>query len=88
MPQPPTKVTYSLPSELVDQVRSAVREGAAPSYSAFVERALLEAVRKAREEHLEGEFRQAASDPDFIRDVEQIEHDFAHADAEAARLIP
>ena len=41
----PVKVTYSLPQELIDEVRMVVREGAAPSYSAFVEDALREAVR-------------------------------------------
>ena len=88
MSKNPTKVTYSLPSELVDQVRSAVREGAAPSYSNFVEQALREAVRKAREQRLEEDFRQAANDPEFLTDLEQVEQDFQYADAEAARLIP
>ena len=34
------KVTYSLPEDLIDRVRSVVKGGAAPSYSAFVEQAI------------------------------------------------
>jgi Arc/MetJ-type ribon-helix-helix transcriptional regulator len=81
------KVTYSLPVDLVASVRSVVREGAAPSYSAFVESALREAVKEVREQLLAEEFEQAARDPDFIADIEAVEQDFAHADAESARLI-
>ena len=40
--RPVKKVTYSLPEELVESIRAVVREGAAPSYSAFVEQALEE----------------------------------------------
>jgi metal-responsive CopG/Arc/MetJ family transcriptional regulator len=43
------KVTYSLPQDLINEVRLVVREGAAPSYSAFVEDALRKAVRRERE---------------------------------------
>jgi Arc/MetJ-type ribon-helix-helix transcriptional regulator len=63
------KVTYSLPEELIDRVRSVVREGAAPSYSAFVEQALADRVRRAHEEKLAAEFRTAGSDPGFLADV-------------------
>ena len=76
------KVTYSLPEELVEGIRAVVREGAAPSYSAFVERALEEGVRRAREERLAEAFRQAGSDPAFLEDVEETMRDFRDADAE------
>ncbi len=82
------KVTYSLPADVVVEVRSVVREGAAPSYSAFVERALRDAVRAARERLLAAEFDEAAADPLFLADVEHVERDFESADAESARLMP
>jgi Arc/MetJ-type ribon-helix-helix transcriptional regulator len=63
------KVTYSLPEDLIDRVRSVVRDGAAPSYSAFVEQALADRVRRAHEELLAAEFRTAGSDPGFLADV-------------------
>ena len=82
------KVTYSLPEELIADVRMVVREGAAPSYSAFVEDALREAVRREREKHIAEEFEQAAKDPQFIADIEKAQKDFEHADAESTKLIP
>ena len=80
--RPVKKVTYSLPEELVEGIRAVVREGAAPSYSAFVEQALEEGVRRAREERLAEAFRDAASDPAFLEDVEAVMRDFRDADAE------
>jgi Arc/MetJ-type ribon-helix-helix transcriptional regulator len=64
------KVTYSLPEELVDGVRSVVRDGAAPSYSAFVQRALADGISRAREQLLAEAFRVAAEDPDFLADID------------------
>jgi Arc/MetJ-type ribon-helix-helix transcriptional regulator len=80
--RPVKKVTYSLPEQLVDEIRAVVREGAAPSYSAFVERALEEGVRRAREERLAEAFRHAGSDPAFLEDVEETMRDFREADTE------
>ena len=82
------KVTYSLPAELVDRLREVVSEGSAPSYSAFVEDALNRAVHEAREKRLAQEFADAAEDPDFLGDIEDIETDFRAADGESARKIP
>jgi len=80
--RPVKKVTYSLPVVLVEGIRAVVREGAAPSYSAFVERALEEGVRRAREERLAEAFREAGSDPIFLEDVEEAMRDFRGADAD------
>ena len=82
------KVTYSLPARLVGEVRNVVREGAAPSYSAFVERALRDAVREARDRLLAAELEQAARDPLFIEDLDAVERDFETANAESSSLIP
>ena len=72
------KVTYSLPTDLVDDVREVVRSGAAPSYSAFVERALIDSVLRAREDQLAEAFQSAGSDPEFLSDVEQTLRDFGN----------
>ena len=79
------KVTYSLPEHLVEKIRSAVSEGAAPSYSAFVERALEEALRSESERRLAGELAEAAQDPLFLADIAEAARDFEHADAELDR---
>jgi Arc/MetJ-type ribon-helix-helix transcriptional regulator len=64
------KVTYSLPEDLIERVRSVVKAGAAPSYSAFVEQALVDRVRRAHEQQLAGAFRSAAADPSFLADIQ------------------
>lgn len=80
--KPKRKVTYSLPEELIEDIACVVREGAAPSYSAFVEEALTEKVRAAREEALAGAFAHAAADPAFLADVEETMAAFRHVDTE------
>jgi len=73
------KVTYSLPEDLLNGVRSVVREGAAPSYSAFVQRALADSVSRAREALLAEAFLSASQDPEFLEDVDQTLRDFGNS---------
>ena len=86
--EPTVKVTYTLPADLIEGLRSAVREGAAPSYSAFVTRALHDALKRERERRLAEEFAEAARDAEFLSDQDAVERDFASADAETSRMIP
>jgi Arc/MetJ-type ribon-helix-helix transcriptional regulator len=81
--RPKRKVTYSLPEELVDTIAEVVRDGAAPSYSAFVEEALREGVRNARERALARAFSEAAEDPSFLADIDETLRAFQHVDREA-----
>jgi Arc/MetJ-type ribon-helix-helix transcriptional regulator len=73
------KVTYSLPEDLLDGVRSVVREGAAPSYSAFVQQALSDGIHRAREALLAESFLEASRDPDFLEDVDRTLRDFGNS---------
>ena len=77
------KVTYSLPKGLVNDIAQVVSEGAASSYSAFVEEALSDAVKTAREQALAKAFADAASDPVFLDDIDETMDDFRHADSES-----
>lgn len=79
------KVTYSLPEELLGDMESAVREGAAPSYSAFVAEALRERLERLREERLREAFAEAARDPLFLEDVEETMEAFSAADGTVGR---
>ena len=81
--QPKRKVTYSLPEQLVAEIAQVVRDGAAPSYSAFVEDALNEGVRKAREQTLARAFSDAAADQAFLDDIEETNRAFRHVDHES-----
>lgn len=82
------KVTLTLPAVLVAEVQALVAEGRAASQSAFVTDALAQKVRQVHVARLGEEFRRAASDPLFLRDVEEIEEAFRSADGEATRMIP
>jgi Arc/MetJ-type ribon-helix-helix transcriptional regulator len=81
--RPKRKVTYSLPESLVNDISRVVSEGAAPSYSAFVEEALTDAVQSARERALAKAFADAASDPVFLNDIEETMDAFRHVDSES-----
>ena len=74
------KVTYSLPEDLLDGVRAVVREGAAPSYSAFVQQALADGVSRAREALLAEAFLEASQDPEFLEDVGRTLREFGNSD--------
>ena len=82
------KVTFSLPVGIMDEVRQLVKQGAAPSHSAFVTEALEKEIRAWRQAQLQEEFHQAAADPDFLQDVGVTMAEFATADAETERMIP
>jgi Arc/MetJ-type ribon-helix-helix transcriptional regulator len=79
------KVTYSLPEDLLDGVRAVVQEGAAPSYSAFVQRALSDGVNRAREALLAEAFLNASQDPEFLEDVDHTLRDFGNSHDEEER---
>jgi len=79
------RVTYSLPEDLIDRVRSVVKGGAAPSYSAFVEQALAARVRLVHEQQLAVAFRSAAADPAFLADVEQSMAGYESGEADTNR---
>lgn len=79
------KVTYSLPEDLLEGVRSVVREGAAPSYSAFVQRALADGVNRAREALLAEAFLSASQDPEFLEDVDRSLQAFGNSRDDGAR---
>ena len=81
------KVTMSLDARLLQQVHELVQEGEAKSQSAFVEDALRQKIAAAKRERRRRALIAASKDPMFLADIEEIEHDFAYADAEAARMI-
>jgi hypothetical protein len=81
------KATFNLPEDLLRSLDQAVKSGAAASKNAFVERALeqeLEAIRRHARAAL---WEEASRDPLFLRDIEDVEAEFASADAESSRTI-
>ena len=76
------KVTYSLPDDLLSEMETAVREGAAPSYSAFVAQAIQDQLHTQKEQRIKEAFAAAAGDPLFLEDVEETMRAFGAADRE------
>ncbi len=81
------KVTLSLDAKLVEQVQKLVKAGQAKSQSEFFEGALEAKLKEIKRERRRQALLEASRDPLFLADIEEIEREFAYADAEAARMI-
>ena len=80
------KVTFTLPSEMVRQMREVVQKGSVASQNALVREALQQQLKRLREEEFAREMEEAARDPLFLQDMEECLHDFRFVDAETTRL--
>ena len=79
--------TFALPTDLLRQIDAVVAHGAAPNKTAFVERALRHELAQVRRLTRRALLEEAKRDPLFLRDIEEVERDFAIADAETPREI-
>ena len=73
---PLRKVTLRLHSRVADAVRQLVEAGEAPSADAFVEAAVVAALRERRRERLYAAYAEAARDPDFAADMDEATQAF------------
>ncbi len=78
------KATFNLHTDVLDALDEVVAQGAAPSKNALVEQALLKELRELKRQARKALWQEAAKDPLFMRDIEQVEADFQYADAETA----
>lgn len=67
---PLKKVTLRLHTRVADAVRAVVAAGDAPSTDAFVEDAVLAALRERRRQRLYAAYAEAAQDPAFAADMQ------------------
>ena len=81
------KVTLSLDTKLVEEVQRLVREGRAKSQSEFFGEALEARLKEIKRQRRRKLLLEASQDPVFLAEIEQLEHEFASADVEAARMI-
>lgn len=83
----PVKATFNIREDLWGFVRDAVAHKLAPSKNALIE-AALERQRDVlrRRDRLEA-WKRAMKDPKFLKDLRDVERDFAPLDAETARQI-
>lgn len=66
---PLKKVTLRLHTRVAEAVRAAVAAGDAPSTDAFVEDAVVAALRERRRQRLYAAYAEAAQDPAFVADM-------------------
>jgi hypothetical protein len=76
---PPRKTGWQVRSSVAEAVRQAVREGAAESQNAFVERALVRELRVLRRRRVYDAYAAAARDAAFTSEQEGIRRDFEPA---------
>jgi len=73
---------------LVDKLRILARTKRVQSANAAVRETVERYIVDLEREDFRRAMEIAASDPEFLRDVETVEYDFRHADRESAEMIP
>ena len=74
------KVTLVLPEETASRLKRAVEEGIAVSQASIVHEAVTEYFTRLSREKRARLWKQAAEDPEFLKDMDAIRSDFRYAD--------
>jgi len=81
------KATFNVSSDVLAALDEAVSSGAAPSKNAFVERALVAEIRQLEKQARKTRWEQAARDEALLKDIGDVEREFASSDGETAGRI-
>jgi len=81
------KATFNLHTDVLAALDEVMSQGKVKSKNTFVERALLKELNEMRRQERQKLWEEAAQDPLFLKDIEEIEIAFRSADAETAREI-
>jgi hypothetical protein len=81
------KATFNLHRDGIEQLDRAVSRGAVPSKNALVERAIRRELDDLRRQVRRLQWQAASRDPLLLRDLSEVEQEFAAADAETAVTI-
>ena len=76
------KATFNLHTDVLAALDEVMAQGIAPSKNALVEQALLKELKELRRQVRSSLLQEAAKDPLFLKDIEEVETDFRYADAE------
>ena len=79
------KATFSLHADVLAALDEAMSRGTVPSKNALVEQALVKELKALKRRERDALWQEAAKDPLFLKDIQDVEDDFRYADAEAAR---
>ncbi len=80
--------TFSIPVELLDDLKSIVKAGRARSINSAVREAIELYSAEKEKENLKEEMKNASEDPLFLKDMDNSMDSFRTSDGETARLIP
>jgi metal-responsive CopG/Arc/MetJ family transcriptional regulator len=75
-------VTFSLPIELIEKLRSFANNHYIPSVSAGVREALEDFIRELEKDMLKKKMIEASKDPAFMQDLNESMNAFEHSDKE------
>jgi len=81
------KMTVALPGPLIDKLRILARSRRVQSANAAVREAVERYIVDLEREDFRRAMEAAASDSEFLCDIETVEYDFRHADRESAEMI-
>ena len=81
------KATFNLHTDVLAELDEVMSKGIAPSKNALVEQALLKELKELGRQTRKALWQEAAKDPLFLKDIEEVEADFKYADAESAEEI-
>jgi hypothetical protein len=76
------KQTYTLSKNLVNSLKSFVKEGYVSSQSKLVEEALKSYMKKLMDAKIAREFDSASNDTLFLKDIKETNYDFQFSDKE------
>lgn len=76
------RTSLSLRADVLEAAKEIVQAGQAENLSAFVEDALEEKVRRTRRAALYAAYAEAANDPAFLRDMDDVSNRFSNADTD------
>ncbi|MCL6559577.1 MAG: ribbon-helix-helix protein, CopG family [Firmicutes bacterium] len=82
------KATFALPEPLLKKLKLLANNNRIPSVNSAVREAIEDYIFKLEREEFRKAMEKAAKDPDFIRDIKDIERGFEYLDVETAEMIP
>lgn len=87
MPGKTKKATFSLRTDILEELDAVMSKGIAPSKNALVERAILKELKELRRQERQRIWEEGAKDTLLLKDIQDVEAAFYTADAETARRI-
>lgn len=79
------RTSLSLRADVLEAAKEVVQTGEAENLSAFVEQAIEEKLRRSKRQALYAAYQEAARDPEFMADMDEVTREFSVADSDGLR---